>query len=387
MPSSHHNHPEGEERTPPPSLPKLIKRGHRFDEWPAEFQALIIECASLQERLASLGAASKNWSDKDFTSGLDIATIWPSLRTGTYPFPSQVKTRAKWRDQLDRLKQRAEAELLRHEADKARKARAGDAAQFIAFPEYHAIKVAIQVATEKAATRSEERLIVFKARTRGGKTWLADKLADEGLLNWRVEALPSWKHSYKAMLLSLAEMFALPVPERASALKLETLLVSHIKTLGGVMLFEEVQGLCRDSQEFIKTLLNKSSLAVCVFVTDEAHTELLSAGGNHLAQLFARAETTITASKITPAVVREFDPALWGRAEPKALDLVAAAANALGALSCCRRVTANARTLAKGGDVTVEIAQQAIDAYRRAVPVVSTAARYRSTSRHERRAA
>lgn len=374
MPTLHHNHPEPEERTP---LPRLIKHGTRWAEWPEPSRDQITRVAKLQEQLADLGVGGKNWSDKDFTAGRDIATVWPSMRTGTYPFPSQTKTKTKWLNELDALEQHGKTELLRHEHAQAKQLRLVSADKFIKFSEYEAISKAIDKAQAKAATRSEERLVVFKARTRGGKTWLADQLVDDGKVNWRIEATPTWHRSYRALLVSLSDMFDISRGKKADAFMLETNLISHIKTLSGVVLFEEVQSLCHDSQEFIKLLLNKSSLVVCIFVTNEAHEDMLSHGGNHLAQLLARAETTITASKITDAHVREFDPELWTKAASKRqLEDVADAANTLGALSAVRRITQNVRALAKNAAlITDEMITTAIKAYRRDVPVVDTTRR------------
>lgn len=372
MPASHHNHPEPAERLP---LCPLIHHGDNWTEWPAELQAQITRIAENQASLKDLAVDGKNWSDGDFTEGhSEIAKIWPSLRRGLYPWPSQTKTRTKWRTQLDALEQRAKTELLRHETAQAKKLRATSSEQFIKFREYDAINLAIDTARSMVALRSEERLVVFKARTRGGKTWLADQLAEEEKINWRVEAMPSWGDSYKAMLMSLCAMFNINHTRRQGADELESLLIAHIKTLSGVVLFEEMQALCRKSQEFIKTLLNKSSLVVCIFVTNEAHDEMLAHGGNHLAQLLARAETTITASKITADHVRRFDEELWKKAaDKKQLELIAEAANRLGAFSAVRRITSNVRALCgKAALITDEMITDAISGYRMAVPVVST---------------
>lgn len=387
MPLSHHNHPEAAERATP--LPRLIKHGHKWAEWPQELRDQITRIAALQTQLADLGGGGKNWSDKDFTEGRDIATIWPSLRTGTYPYPSQTKTRTKWRTELDHLEQRGKTELLRHEHAHAKELRLLSADRFIKFTEYHAISKAIDTAKAKTETRSEERLIVFKARTRGGKTWMGDQLMDDGKLNWRVDATPSWHRSYRALLVSLSDMFDLSRSKKADALTLETNLINHIKTLSGVVLFEEVQSLCHDSQEFIKLLLNKSSLVVCIFVTNEAHEEMLAHGGNHLAQLLARAAATITASRITADHVREFDPELWAKAaSERQLELVADAANTLGALSAVRRITTNVRALAKQAELlTDDMITRAIKAYRRDVPVVDTTSRATRGALMGRRAA
>lgn len=377
MPASHHNHPEPEQRQP---LCRLINHGDYWANWPAELQQQITRIAELQVQLADLAVDGKNWSDADITEGIEeIAKIWPSLRRGLYPWPSQTKTRTKWRTNLAALEERAKTQLLRNDAAKLKQQRAEHGTKFIKFSEYEAIKTAIDTAAKKVVDKSEERLVVFKARTRGGKTWLGDQLVEEAIVQWRVEAMPSWGDSYKAMLISLCEMFSIDHTRRMGADQLEAFLIKHIKGLSGVVLFEEMQALCRKSQEFIKTILNKSSLVVCIFVTNEAHTDMLAQGGNHLAQLLARAETTITASKITAAHVRQFDPELWKKAESEAqLTLVADAANSLGALSAVARITSNVRALCgRSSLITDDMITDGIGGYRQAVPVVSTASRRR----------
>lgn len=389
MPASHHNHTEATERTPVQTVSPVNRDGKNWKEWPAELQEQITRIATQQQSLKTLAVDGKNWSDKDFTAGREeIAKIWPSLRAGLYPWPSQTKTRTKWRTQLDALEQHASTELLRHQTAEAKKLRTSSSEQFIKFAEYEAIRSAIETAAKKVSLNSEERLVVFKARTRGGKTWMGGQLVDEGLINWRVDAMPSWAGSYRAMLLSLCEMFDITHTRKMCADLLEHLVIKHIKTLSGVVLFEEVQELCHKSQNFIKTLLNKSSLTVCIFVTNEAHADMLAHGGNHLAQLLARAEATITASKIDAEHVRKFDEALWLKAaDEKQLGLVAAAANQLGALSAVRRITAMVRALlGKGALITDEMIADAIAGYRRAVPVVSTITRKRGMQIAEGRA-
>lgn len=377
MPASHHNHPESADRS---AVITVNRDGKFWNEWPTDLQDQISRIANHQQNLKSLAVDGKNWSDKDFTAGREeIAKIWPSLRAGLYPWPSQTKTRTKWRTQIEALEKHGQTELLRYESAEAKKLRALSSEQFIKFAEYHAIKSAIETAAKKVSQNSEERLVVFKARTRGGKTWMGDQLAEEEKINWRVRAMPSWGDSYKAMLISLCAMFNITHSRRQGADELESLLVGYIKTLSGVVLFEEMQGLCRKSQEFIKTLLNESSLVVCIFVTNEAHADMLAHGGNHLAQLLARAETTITASQISAEHVRKFDEVLWSKADDaKQLERVAEAANQLGALSAVRRITAMVKALlGKGALITDEMIDEAIAGYRRAVPMVSTLNRRR----------
>ncbi|GAA5137500.1 hypothetical protein GCM10023213_14330 [Prosthecobacter algae] len=374
MPALHHNHPEAEERTEvQPAVKTLWKAGKHWTTYPEEWQNLIIQCADIQARLRATGAQGRNWSDEDFAGTSAIGGKWASFRVGLYPYPATAKTRTELRLGLDDLLAHARNHELRTQDAAQRAQIAAVSSQFIELPDYQAIRGAISAAHAKIGERNEERLVVFRARTRGGKTWLADKLMEEGIVTWKVTATPCWKASYKAMLLKLAELIGISEAKR-TVLDLETVVLKSMKTLAGVLLFEEVQSLCHQSQEFIKTILNETTLTVCIFITNEAHDTLLGKGGNELAQLFARAEANLPASPITAEIVRLFNPALYAQvAHEGQLVRIAKAANDLGALSAVRRITDMIRADVKTGAViTDQIVDAAIADYRSHVPIVRT---------------
>ena len=71
-------------------------------------------------------------------------------------------------------------------------------------------------AKKRASTHNQDRAVAFIAKTGGGKTTLAQHLIAEGEVKWYVEATPSWKRSYRALLLSLAQTWALPTKAKAT---------------------------------------------------------------------------------------------------------------------------------------------------------------------------
>lgn len=384
-PLQHHNHPEADERAPvipattsAGKAEDLVHHGKHWSTYPPRWVECIMTAAEIQGQLRSTGALDLNWTDEDFCRGSDLAGKWPSLRRGLYPYPKTPKTRAELTAALAGLVEHAHNHLLRVDDAARRQRMAAVATQFVELPDYAGVRAAIRAASAKIGSRGEdeERLVVFKARTRGGKTFLADKLMEEGLVTWKVVATPCWKTSYKALLQKLADLTGIRAV-RHSVLDLETAVLAHLQSLSGVLLFEEVQALCSLSQEFIKTVLNQTNLVVCIFITNEAHDDLLGRGGNSLAQLFARAEATLPASPITPDIVRMFAPDLWQHAAHDGqLQRVADTANELGALSAVRRICAMIRAdLGTRNLITDAMVADAVADYRAAVPLVQTVQR------------
>ncbi len=351
--------------------PRLVEHGKHWKNYPAEWTTRIERIAKIQAQLQDAKALGLDWSDKQFTKDLAIKNVWPSMRLGLYPLPSTATTNTKWLRELETLEQHAQANLRRIDDGQAREARSLEG--FIETKDCKAVKRAIKEATKRASTHNQDRAVAYIAKTGGGKTTLAMHLIEEGTVHWYVEATPSWKRSYRALLLSLANTWALTVRAKQSTLDLETLVIAHARTLSGVILFEEVDTLCSSSQEFLKLLLNRSTLVVVMFMTPEARESLRAQGGSQLQQLFRRFEAQIIAAKIEPADIIPFDPDLWSRATTEQLCDVANAANAMGSIDAVKRIGSNVTAL---GGASVSIAEEklksAISLYRMAVPVVHT---------------
>lgn len=369
MPASHHNHPEPEERAP---ACRLVKFGKHWPSYPAEWTARIERTAMMQQQLQDAKALGRDWSDKQFTEDLNkIANVWPSMRLGLYPLPSTATAKTKWLAELDALENRAKANIRRIGDADARQQRS--LAGFVETRDYKAVKSAIEKAKKRATTHNQDRGVAYIAKTGAGKTTLAMRLMEDGIVDWYADATPSWKRSYRAFLLSLAETWSIAPQKRQSTLDLETEIIRHARTLSGVLLIEEVDSLCSSSQEFLKLLLNRSTLVICLFMTPEASTTLRSLGGSQLAQLFRRFEAQITASPLKPEEAPLFAPEVYSRMSSDQLKIVTENANAMGGVDAVKRIAANVIDLGgTSGQVTDETLTKAVKLYRMAVPVIAT---------------
>lgn len=378
MPASHHNHPEASERssvTTQPALsiakPGLIEHGKLWPTYPPEWVSRITRIAQIQETLQESKALGLDWTDKQFTGELTITGVWPSMRRGLYPVPSKATVKTKWLAELDALEQHAKAYLKRVAGTAMKGERS--LADFVETTDYRAVKRAIDQAKKRATTHNQDRAVAYIAKTGGGKTTLAMKLMEEGVVDWYAEATPSWKRSYRALLLSLAETWALPMPgRRQSTLDLETAIIRHARSLSGVLLVEEVDTLCSSSQEFLKLLLNRSTLVVCIFMTPEARESLRGQGGSQLAQLFRRFEAQIESAPLKPDDILPFEPTLWSKTTKEQRHQVVEAANTMGGIDAIKRIGQNLTSLTANSEVNDEAVNRAVRLYRMAVPVVRT---------------
>ncbi|MGV3663867.1 MAG: ATP-binding protein [Prosthecobacter sp.] len=355
---------------PLPHCRLVDTRGKHWTTYPHEWKQRITRIAQIQERLQDAKALGSEWSDKQFTGTLATKNVWASMRLGQYPFPTKADTQSKWLRELEVLEQHASAHLSRIADSQARDARTLEG--FVETLDYKAVKGAIEKARQRASTHNQDRAVAYIAKTGRGKTMMAYRLMEDKVVNYYVEATPCWKRSYRALLLSLASTWALTTTQKMSTLDLETIVIAHARSLSGVILFEEVDTLCSTSQEFLKLLLNRSTLVVCMFMTPEARDALKAQGGSQLAQLFRRFEAMIVAADLQPADIIPFQPELWSRATEAQLTNVAQIANAMGGVDAVKRIGSTVALYCDAtGPVPGEALDKAITAYRSAVPIVT----------------
>jgi len=243
--------------------------------------------------------------------------------------------------------------------------------RFVETNDYLAIKLAITSAMSQVSERSEERLIVYVAPTRCGKTWTKRKLMEEGIVQWEISGMPSWHTSYLAVVTELAQVFGVEHRPRDSSSRIEAALLKKVRTITGVVWIEEMQDLCRQGHTLLKKLLNETTLTLVVSLTPQAHATFSNSGGDEESQLLARCEATLKAEAISPEWVKLYAPDVWAK-EHKAQHLTAIcdAANERGSRSCIRKVCATLRdrtrtkTIIADGDVA-----EALKFYRNAVPL------------------
>lgn len=301
-------------------------------------------------------------SDAELCAGGPIpASTWYQLAADIYPWPTTPKAEAKLLERLKALQDHSAVHVRKAEAKAIRARKESVNPAFIEFPEYAAITAAIDRAKAKGVS-SEERLIIYVAPTRGGKTWTCDRLMSAGIGTWRVSGSPSWRSSYMALLHGLSVELKLPTARTCHAL--EGIVLDYLRNQSGVMLIEEIQMLSRDGKSFLKMLLNETPITLVLCMTPGFHRLMLRDDGEDLKQLLGRAEATILADKITPTHVLALSPSPWPDEEGP--QVIANTANDLGGLSAVTRMLAY---IARRGAPTAQLALNAAKAYRRAVPL------------------
>lgn len=371
MLASHHNHPEIEERAEPQNAASRLvnESGKHWKTYPTEWHATIYRIAAIQAQLQDCQAHNLEWSDATFTEGLPIANVWTVLRRGLYPFPARVSVRDKWEQELARLEESAKAHLLRLQGAEDKATR--NLNHFVETKDYKAIKTAIKEAQKLATEHDPDRAVAFIAKTGGGKTTLANKLIADGIVHWHIEATPSWKVSYRGMLISLAAAWAIQHKKTISALDLETLILAYAQNLSGVLIVEEVDAIHSMSQHLLKLLLNRSSLVIGIFITPEARDTLMNSGGSQLSQFFRRFEAQIEAADLKADDVHALAPHIWDRATTAQRLKVAQTANQMGSADAVKRISKHLTKLNPAGPISDDTLDQAIRLYRKAVPIIN----------------
>lgn len=354
----------------------IIKRKNQkgFDAFPEHWKDLIKHCEDQQTKLKAAKALDMDWTDAEFVKRTALpATTWNLLKSGNHALPTTQRSIKAVAEKLESVKARC-AEIERELADQAKRlARLDVTGRFVETEDYKALKDAITNAGAKVTARSEERLIVYVAPTRGGKTWMKQKLVEEKLVNWEISGLPSWRRSYTAILLAFADMFGVSAVKRGTAHIIETLVLKKARTMSGVVWLEEVQAICQEGQEFVKNLLNQTTLTIIISLTPRAHQDITELAGDEESQLLSRCEATLKAALVSPAFITAVAPDLWKkRHQPAQLQAIADAANERGAMSLVREVCQTLAKTCKGDFIGDDKVSQAITLYRMAVPLINT---------------
>lgn len=329
--------------------------------YPTTAAKLVAEIRAIQTSL--------NLKDAAFCAGGPIAaSTWYQIVAEIYPWPRTDAAAGKLLARLRALKDHAAEHGRRAEAVAVRAKRQSANPSFVEFDEYRAVKAAISRCKAKGVD-SEERLVVYVAPTRTGKTWTCDRLMSEGIGTWRVNGTPSWRKNYMAMLRGLSSELRISDRLRSCPLA-EGLVLDKLRAQSGVLLIEEIQLLSRDGQSLVKTLLNETPITIVLFMTPGFHRLMLRDAGEDLRQLLGRAEATIIASAVSAAHVEALSEAR-GLAWPDSSgpEILAQVARDLGGLSAISRMLSH---VVRHGAATATAAAAAAKAYRRQVPLPAT---------------
>lgn len=343
----------------------------QFDQFPESWKSIILECELKQLTLKSHRTLGKDWSDKIFTEHTSLpSSTWSLLKSGNHALPTGARSIDNVLAKLKQLQQRCK-EIDLEAADAALRARQnGEVQGFVQDVNVTAIKGALNRASERASSGSEERLIVLRGSTGDGKTTLRKHLVAQGDIHFSVMARPSWKSSYTAFLRAVAATLRVDVSNLRGVATVETEILDKATRLNGAIWFEEVQRLSRQAQEFIKTLLNESTLTVLISLTPEAYRLMQHQAGADFAQLFRRAAANFEMTPASAKFVQEIAPELWSKSHtPRQREIIAEEAAKFGGKALIAEVTKRlTRITADRLTITDSDVTQAIRDYRLNVP-------------------
>lgn len=323
------------------------------DLYPKTVLDLIAKIEAVQTKLKNAGALAKTWSDEVFCLGCPSmkANRWSQLRSGVYPYPANITTQMRLVTDLEGLAEWAGLhELAVRKAEQDAKA-ALTKRDYIEFAEYQEIAIAIEECERKADTTSQNRAVVFVAKSGHGKDELRAALERAGKVQWTVQGRPSWRQSYAAFLHTLGDRLGLEMP--SANWRGEDLILAHLGSVAGVLAIEEVEALSKQALEFLKTLLNGTRITILMLLTPAGYRRICR--DKELSEQFnRRTHLTLMAGAITAAHVRAFGPALWAQVPEKNQDsdqrflAITKQANALGGLDCVQDITTRLLALQRG---------------------------------------
>jgi hypothetical protein len=353
-----------------PAIPER-KHQEQYDRYPAAWRSLIEQLEVQQLGLRARRALGSDWSDKDFVEGSGLpASTWNMLRTGKHPVPTTARGAAAMTRKLDTLTLKVREVDLRIADAALRSSQTTALSGFVRDVNVEAIIAALGKCSQRAAEMSEERLVVVRAATGEGKTWLRKWLVAQGHVHYTVQARPAWKSSYTAFLRAVAGVLRLDVTALRGVAAIEAEIIDKAQTIAGTIWFEEIQRLSVQAQEFIKLLLNETHLAVIISLTPEAYITMKHTSGGDFAQLFRRAACNMELRHADAAFLRAAAPDLWRKShEDSAVQRIITEAARFGGRALiadiCRRLTELTRGLSH---IPTEKVEAALSAYRANVP-------------------
>lgn len=372
--------------------PSERKHQAQYNLYPPSWRKLIESLELQQLKLRALKALGSDWSDKTFTSGSQMpASTWNMLRSGKHPPPTgrgEESLLTKLRSLETALREvdlRVRDAALRESKTQSSAILAG----FVEDVNTQAVVAAIQKCDQTARESGEDRLIVLRAATGAGKTWLRKWAVAQKHVHYVVSARPSWRRNYRAFLRALAAVLNLDVIGTRGVSDLEDRIIEKTQTLHGVVWLEEVQSLSGQAQEFIKLLLNETHLSLILAVTPESYTVMRHTAGGDALQLFRRAACNMELAHADARFLEAAAPDLWSREHvPACQQRILAEAELFGGRALIADVHRRLRLRIKGSAIiSLADVEACLAAYRANVPDLAAARRAFGGQKTEGRAA
>lgn len=283
MSALHHNHPEAEDRLPVATKQvwtpndEQAEQIRRIDEW----------------------MTANNISNADLAPFCACAaeTIY-HIRKGTYGAKG------------DNMLRKIIAGTKKFTTTKARVAKLA-LKEFYETPEFAAFREALDTANAQAEIGDECRLVVAALPSGWGKSAWVRRTATVG--DVVIHALPSWKSSYRSILLTFLAALESPsaakdeAKRRRSVADLQDDLFAELRKARRTIFIEELSpyNVSPVLIELLRYILNETTAVIALMVVPRFLDRIRELGGETALQLFRRGEV-IRAEEVTVTLARQF---------------------------------------------------------------------------------
>lgn len=274
----------------------------KFEQFPKAWRPLIIRAKGMQETLGV--------SDGNFTGPIMGGSVWNLLFNGQHRIPTGARGEEQITDKLLRLVDHGMEQLRRKVEDAAPKLALVD--KFVERPELERARKILKRATDAAENGDEAKVAWLVAPSQFGKTTLITKLQQEGKVHWLMKATPSMRRSYKRFLRGIASALNLRGVEGRTADQVEDSIVAKIGKAKGVLAIQELQRLSDQALEFLKTLLNDTSVSLLISMLPGQYEAMLKRDSEDMQQFVSRS-VGVVLLKVEEGFVSSFHPQMWAK--------------------------------------------------------------------------
>ena len=297
MPALHHNHPEPEERL---ALHWKPLNAEKFERFPDAWKPLIIRAKQMQDTLGV--------SDGTFAGVVMSGSTWNLLVNGNHRIPTGSRGEAQISDKLTRLVDSGMEQLRRKVEDAAPKLALIE--KFVERPELDKLRKVLKRAVDAAEEHDEAKVAWLVAPSQFGKTTLITKLQEEGKVHWLMKATPAMRRSYRRFLKGIASALSLRGVEGRTVDQVEDSIIAKIGDKKGVLAIQELQRLSDQALEFLKTLLNDTSVSLLISMLPGQYEAMLNRDSEDMQQFVSRSVGVILL-KVESGFVGHFHPQMW----------------------------------------------------------------------------
>ena len=290
-------------------------------------------------------------NDSTFANGLAISpSTWSRLKEGTYPLKDDTKI-------SDRL-----SSALRMLDDEDAYGRPTIAAPLVVTSHIRAVTDAVKLALREP----RNRLVVYLARTGGGKTAGVARKIEETYPRRaiRAEACETWRGSYFAAARDLAKAAGVK-EELSGAAHAQQALLDHLNRERPIVVIDEAHYFGPRTLNLVKAVVNQTPCVVVLLAIPSLWRSMERTSWEEAEQLRCRTVAKIEASEIKQAdaasFIREMIPLASGiDGWQGAVDKCRSAANRFGLYDTLARICSEVRSEADGGKVSADMFDAAI---------------------------